>query len=103
MRLLCTGSCQYRIHRFVFSLARTKRFEIFSTDTHYLQKDVRILSKGSGADSGYGNLDNYEYCEKLGIDAYVKYQAWNGESSGRNPAVYESLADGSIWANERDT
>lgn len=48
------------------------------------------------ADSGYGNLDNYEYCEKLGIQAFVKYQAWNGESSGRSPAVYELLENGDI-------
>lgn len=48
------------------------------------------------ADSGYGNLENYTYCEQKGIEAFVKYQAWNGESSGRNPAIYELLENGNI-------
>lgn len=26
----------------------------------------------------------------------MKYQSWSGESSGRNPALYEYLEDGSI-------
>ena len=49
-----------------------------------------------GADAGYGCLMNYEFCEQNNIKAFVKYQAWNGESSGRNPALYELLEDGNI-------
>ncbi len=49
-----------------------------------------------GADAGYGCLTNYEFCEQNNIKAFVKYQSWNGESSGRNPALYELLDDGNI-------
>ena len=48
------------------------------------------------ADSGYGCLENYRYCESHDIQAFVKYQSWQGESSGRRPALYELNADGSI-------
>lgn len=55
-----------------------------------------VYPKRLGADSGYGNLENYEFCEAHNIRAFVKYLAWNGESSGRNPSVYEYLNDGTI-------
>lgn len=48
------------------------------------------------ADAGYGSLSNYEFCDENGIRAFVKYGAWAGESSGRYPALYEYLDDGSI-------
>ncbi len=48
------------------------------------------------ADSGYGALKNYKYCQEKGIEAYIKYQAWTGESSGRNPAIYELNPDNTI-------
>lgn len=48
------------------------------------------------ADAGYGTRNNYEYCDRYEIKAFIKYQSWSGESSGRNPAVYEYLEDGSI-------
>ncbi len=48
------------------------------------------------ADAGYGSFANYEYCEQKGIEAFIKYPSWNGESTGRNPAVYEYLKDGTI-------
>lgn len=68
----------------------------FQPALNAFKKMYGCYPKEVGADSGYGNLDNYEYCEIRGISAYVKYQTWNGESSGKNPAVYEYLADGSI-------
>ena len=49
-----------------------------------------------GADSGYGSLDNYQYCRDRGIKAFIKYQSWEGECSGRRPAVYELNDDGTI-------
>lgn len=52
--------------------------------------------KKLGADSGYGSLSNYEFYEEHNIQAFVKYQSWNGELSGRNPALYEYLEDGTI-------
>lgn len=48
------------------------------------------------ADSGYGCLENYRYCERHGIQAFVKYQSWQGECSGRTPALYELNGDGGI-------
>ena len=49
-----------------------------------------------GADAGYGSFDNYKFCFDNKISAFIKYGAWSGESSGRNPALYEYLEDGSI-------
>lgn len=48
------------------------------------------------ADAGYGCLDNYRYCQDNGIEAFVKYQSWEGECSGRRPALYELNNDNSI-------
>ena len=48
------------------------------------------------ADSGYGCLANYRFCENRGIRAFIKYQSWQGECSGRRPALYELNEDGSI-------
>ena len=48
------------------------------------------------ADSGYGCLENYHYCERNGILPFVKYQSWQGECSGRRPALYELDGNGSI-------
>ena len=36
-------------------------------------------------------LTIYEYCEQKGIQAFIKYTAWNGEKTGRNPATYEYI------------
>ena len=41
------------------------------------------------ADSGYGCTTNYKYCEQNSIKAFIKYQDWQGERSGRRPATYE--------------
>lgn len=54
------------------------------------------LPKRITADAGYGCLDNYRYCQKNGIEAFVKYQAWEGECSGRRPALFELNNDESI-------
>lgn len=48
------------------------------------------------ADSGYGCFENYEYCQKHHIEAYVKYPAWQGECSARKPALYELNTDNTI-------
>lgn len=48
------------------------------------------------ADSGYGYSNNYDYCERNGIKAFIKYPAWEGECSGRRPALYEMDDDGNI-------
>lgn len=55
-----------------------------------------IYPKRICADSGYGCSTNYAYCKRHDIRAFVKYQQWEGESSGRNPALYELNDDGTI-------
>lgn len=52
--------------------------------------------KSITADAGYGSQDNYEFCLKNGIEAFVKYASWEGECSGRRPALYELHTDGTI-------
>lgn len=42
------------------------------------------------ADSGYGIYSNYQYLDKHNIGNYVKFLAWNGESSGKNPQKFFS-------------
>ena len=49
------------------------------------------------ADAAYGSFANYQYCEKRRIAAFIKYPSWNGERTGRNPAVFEYLEDGTIF------
>ncbi len=48
------------------------------------------------ADAGYGYLENYRFCASNNIKAFIKYQMWQGESSGRNPALYELNDDNTI-------
>lgn len=48
------------------------------------------------ADSGYGCLENYQFCKNNNIEAYIKYLSWQGEASARKPALYELNADETI-------
>ena len=48
------------------------------------------------ADSGYGCVENWKYCHDHGIKGFIKYNSWAGESSGRNPAVYELEDDDTL-------
>ena len=61
-----------------------------------LESMYGILPKRICADSGYGCQENYSYCEEHGIKAFIKYQAWEGECSGRRPALYELNNDETI-------
>ena len=54
-----------------------------------IQKDVYKRQEKLCADAGYGSFSNYEYCEQKGIQAFIKYPSWNGERTGRNPALDE--------------
>lgn len=47
------------------------------------------------ADSGYGIYSNYQYLDKHNIGNYVKFLAWNGESSGKNPQKF--FSDGNTF------
>lgn len=55
-----------------------------------------IYPKRICADSGYGCTTNYEYCNRNNIIGFLKYNSWEGEKPGRNPAVYEMGKDGTI-------
>lgn len=48
------------------------------------------------ADAGYGTHEFYRYLKEHGISAYVKYNSWQSELSGRWPALYELLCDGTL-------
>lgn len=48
------------------------------------------------ADAGYGYLENYRFCRQNNMKAFIKYQAWQGEASGKNPALYELIDDNTI-------
>ena len=39
-------------------------------------------------DSGYGTYANYEFLNKYNIGNYLKFNAWNGESSGKRPKLF---------------
>ncbi len=48
------------------------------------------------ADSGYGGSVNYAFLKDRGIKNYVKTNTWEGEISGRRPALYHLDDDGAI-------
>lgn len=50
-------------------------------------------------DSGYGIYVNYEYLKKHNIGNYIKFQQWNGESSGKNPQLFYVYNDGVLCLN----
>ena len=50
-------------------------------------------------DAGYGNYQNYKYMKEHSIKNYVKFQNWNGESTGKNPQLFYTFDDGVICLN----
>lgn len=46
------------------------------------------------ADSGYGIFKNYKYMKEHNIGNYVKFQQWNGETSGKRPQLFFTFPDG---------
>ena len=50
-------------------------------------------------DAGYGNYENYKYIKKHGINNYIKFQNWEGESSGKNPQLFYVFDDGVMCLN----
>ncbi len=45
-------------------------------------------------DAGYGNYKNYKYMREHNIGNYIKFQNWEGESSGKNPQLFYTFDDG---------
>ena len=44
--------------------------------------------KNECADAGYGIYINYKYMREHNIGNYVKFQSWEGESSGKRPQLF---------------
>ena len=61
------------------------------TDTRTLQtfleqyrENLNKYPKNLIADKGYGSVENYEECERKGINSYIKYQYWEKEKKKRS-------------------
>ena len=50
-------------------------------------------------DAGYGNYKNYKYITKNGINNYIKFLNWEGESTGKNPQLFYTFNDGVMCLN----
>ena len=48
------------------------------------------------ADAGYGGVSNYAFLKEKNIQNYVKTSTWEGEISGKRPALYRLEDDGSV-------
>lgn len=55
--------------------------------------------KNECADSGYGIYMNYKYIREHHIGNYVKFQSWEGESSGKNTQLFYTFDDGVLCLN----
>lgn len=56
------------------------------------------------ADSGYGGIVNYSFLKKNNINNYVKTNTWEGEVSGKRPALYHIGDNGNIFClNNKET
>jgi len=62
-------------------------------------KYYKEYPKNECADSGYGIYINYQYIKKHNIGNYVKFQSWEGESSGKNPQLFYAFTDGVLCLN----
>ena len=50
-------------------------------------------------DAGYGNYKNYKYIKEHNIKNYIKFQNWEGESTGKNPQLFYTFDDGVMCLN----
>ena len=70
---------------------------ISMNDLHY--KYYNRYPKNECDDAGYGNYKNYKYMREHNIKNYVKFQNWEGESSGKHPQLFYTFNDGVICLN----
>lgn len=70
---------------------------ISMNDLHY--KYYNKYPKNECDDAGYGNYKNYKYMREHNIKNYVKFQSWEGESSGKHPQLFYTFNDGVICLN----
>lgn len=62
-------------------------------------KYYKEYPKNECADAGYGIYVNYKYIREKKIGNYVKFQSWEGESSGKNPQLFYAFSDGVLCLN----
>lgn len=60
------------------------------------KKYYGFYPKNECADAGYGIYSNYEYIKKHNIGNYVKYQYWDGESTGKRPRLFKIDKDKNV-------
>lgn len=52
--------------------------------------------KNECADAGYGIYSNYQFMKEHNIGNYVKYQYWDGESTGKHPRLFKVDKDDNV-------
>jgi hypothetical protein len=62
-------------------------------------KYYKEYPKNECADAGYGIYINYQYMREHRIGNYVKFQSWEGESSGKRPQLFYTFTDGILCLN----
>lgn len=62
-------------------------------------KIVATTSRMRNNITGYGIYVNYKYMYEHNIDNYVKFQSWEGESSGKRPQLFYTFSDGVLCLN----
>lgn len=79
-----------------------------TNDTSLLGEHLREHEAGYGkmpetltADAGYGSEENYEYLEKKGIKAFVKYNYFEKETTDKKHQANPFIAD-NLYYNEKD-
>lgn len=71
----------------------------FTPMLDYYHQYYKEYPKNICADSGYGIYNNYKYIRQNKIGNYVKFQSWNGETSGKNPQLFYTFDDGIMCLN----
>lgn len=51
------------------------------------------------ADAGYGIYENYKFLKQHEIMNYVKFQQWEGETTGKKPQLFYTFFDGVLCLN----
>lgn len=60
------------------------------------KKYYEFYPKNECADAGYGIYNNYKYIKEHNIGNYIKYQNWDGESTGKHPRLFKVDKDKNV-------
>lgn len=74
-------------------------FKTFIPMNDLYNKYYNEYPKNECDDAGYGNYKNYKYMSEHNIMNYVKFQNWQGESSGKSPQLFYTFDDGVMCLN----